>query len=97
MRTKLWKYNNNNRNLPSVSLRGTVKSSSLVICLCRDPKGNVGIVVDEVWVALTDAESDGGRRGLHGECELAEVLEDAANGTPVDGYSSWLNYNKIWE
>ena len=60
----------------------------MVICLCRDPKGNVGIVVDEVCVAFTDAERDGGKRGLHGECELAEVLEDAANGTPVDGYSS---------
>lgn len=32
----------------------------------------------------------GGKRGLHGECELAEVLVDV-NGTPVEGYKSWLN------
>lgn len=47
--------------------------------------------VDECAAELDDDdESAGGRRGLHGECELAEVLVDAAAmGTPAaDGYKS---------
>lgn len=36
-----------------------------------------------------DDESDGGKRGLHGECELADVLVEAAIGTPAaEGYKS---------
>lgn len=49
----------------------------------------VGIVVDAVWAAFIAI--DGGRIGLHGECELADALEDVS-GTPEDDeYISWLN------
>lgn len=34
---------------------------------------------------------EGGKRGLQGEWEPAEVLEDAASGTPEEEYRSWLN------
>lgn len=34
--------------------------------------------------AATFDGSDGGSSGLHGECEPAEVLDEAANGTPDD-------------
>lgn len=72
-------------NIPSICLLGTVKMSSLVVCLCIDFKGND---VDVVCVAFNDDERDGGKSELHWECEFEEVLEDAANGTPVDGYKS---------
>ena len=62
--------------------------SSLVVCLCIDFKGND---VDVVCVVFNDDERDDGKSELHWECEFEEVLEDAANGTPVDGYKSWLN------
>jgi hypothetical protein len=94
--------------LPSVSFLGTVKSSSLAKCLCpsdpsdpSDPKGiDEGGRIDEwpcesecalVLVDVADG-SDGGRSGLHGECELVEVLVEAPMGTPAaEGYRSWLN------
>lgn len=60
----------------------------MVVCLCSDFKGNA---VDVVCVAFNVDERDGGKRELHWECEFDVVLEDAANGTPVDGYKSWLN------
>lgn len=79
-------------SLPSVSFLGTVKSSSLVMCLCpNEPKDIVGMVVEDVAVTFDDDDNDGGNKGLHGEWELAEVLDEAANGTPVEGYKSWLN------
>lgn len=42
---------------------------------------------------FSDDANEGGKSGLHGECELADVLVDAAAiGTPAaDGYKSWLN------
>lgn len=46
------------------------------------------------WATELDDDDDSadGRRGLHGECELAEVLVEAAIGTPAaEGYRSWLN------
>ena len=58
-------------------------------CRCD---GIVGIVVDDVCVALAAANGCG-NKGLHGECDPAEVLDDAAIGTPVDEYRSWLNWN----
>lgn len=50
---------------------------------------------DEPWPkfeldAATKADVEGSR-GLHGEWEPAEVLEEAANGTPPVEYNSWLN------
>lgn len=86
--------------LPSVSFLGTDKSSSLATCLCCSPKEPAkGIdegVSDDVWdewAVFDDDANEGGKSGLHGECELADVLVDAAAiGTPaVDGYKSWLN------
>lgn len=81
--------------VPSVSLRAVLMSSSLVMCLWSAPSGIVGIVVfeveedrAEVWAAAAAAtfdDSDGGSRGLHGEWDPADVLEDAASGTPDDG------------
>lgn len=48
--------------------------------------------VDEAVVCVAfEGTSDGGSSGLHGECEPTDVLDDAANGTPVDEYKSWLN------
>lgn len=41
--------------------------------------------------AVTKAEVEG-NSGLHGEWDPAEVLEEAANGTPLVEYNSWLNY-----
>lgn len=83
-------------SLPSVSFLGTDKSSSLATCLCpNDPtKGIDEGVSDDVcaWFDVVVDDSDGGKSGLHGEWELAEVLVDAAIGTPAaDGYKSWLN------
>ena len=77
---------------PSVSALGTVKSSSLATCLCpNDPaRGNdEGVKADECGAEFV-ADNEGGKSaGLHGECELAEVLVDAASGTPaVEGYKS---------
>jgi hypothetical protein len=79
----------------------------LATCLCpsdpSDPKGiDEGGSIDEcacecececalVLVDVADG-SVGGRSGLHGECELVEVLVDAPMGTPAaEGYKSWLN------
>lgn len=83
------------RQLPSVSVLGTVKSSSLVTCLCpNDPiKGiDEGVRADEcAECAEFDVDDrDGGKRaGLHGEWELVDVLVEAAKGTPADdGYKS---------
>jgi hypothetical protein len=79
-------------NLPSVSVLGTVKSSSLVTCLCpSDPtKGSdEGVRADECAEFEVDDREGGKRAGLHGEWELVEVLVDAAKGTPADdGYKS---------
>lgn len=46
------------------------------------------------WATELDDDDDSadGRRGLHGEWELADVLVEAAIGTPAaEGYKSWLN------
>lgn len=86
--------------LPSVSFLGTVKSSSLATFLwCpKDPTNGIEGVWDDECAAVLDDDDDnaGGRSGLHGEWELADVLVDAAIGTPAaDGYKSWLNYKKV--
>jgi hypothetical protein len=83
-------------NIPSVSVfLGRLKSSSLVTCLCPnepiivDGTAEVEVEVDECNV-FDDVGANkfvGVKSGLHGECELAEVLVDA-NGTPVDEYKS---------
>lgn len=81
-------------SLPSVSLcRFALRSSSLVTDRWWwAPSEMVGIVVDAVWAAFIAI--DGGRIGLHGECELADALEDVS-GTPEDDeYISWLNWNE---
>jgi hypothetical protein len=79
-------------NLPSVSVLGTVKSSSLVMCLCpSDPTKGIdeGVRADECAEFDVDDREGGRRAGLHGECELVDVLVEAANGTPADdGYKS---------
>ena len=80
------------QQLPSVSVLGTVKSSSLVTCLCpRDPiKGiDEAVRADECAEFDVDDREGGKRAGLHGEWELVDVLVDAARGTPADdGYKS---------
>lgn len=46
------------------------------------------------WATELDDDDDSaeGKSGLQGECELAEVLVEAAIGTPAaEGYKSWLN------
>lgn len=76
---------------PSVSVLGTVKSSSLVTCLCpKDPKGiDEGVSDDECFEFVEDDRFGGRSAGLHGEWELVDVLVDAAKGTPAaDGYKS---------
>lgn len=64
---------------------GRLKSSSLVICLWPNELIVAGTVVDD-----DDDAKVGGNKGLQDECELTEVLVDV-NGTPDDGYKSWLN------
>lgn len=89
-------------NSPSLSLRVALRSSSLVMCLWRALSGIVGTEdAAAVWcedtaaaAATCDWTIDGGRIGLHGECELPEAFDEAANGTPDDEYRSWLNWNK---
>lgn len=49
------------------------------------------------WIGLEASEEVEGSSGLHGECDPADVLEDAASGTPDDEYRSWLNCNHIEE
>ena len=59
----------------------------MAICLWPNELIIVGTVDDD------DDEEDakvGGNKGLHDEWELTEVLVDV-NGTPDDGYKSWLN------
>lgn len=79
--------------LPSVSLRATPKSSSLVICLCKDPIGIVDIDEDEAFKFE-------GNNGLQGEWDpVAAALDDddddeaaAIGGIPDAVYKSWLNW-----
>lgn len=65
----------------------------MATCLCcpKDPAWGIdeGGRADE-WAALDDDDDNaGGKRGLHGEWELADVLVDAAIGTPAaEGYKS---------
>lgn len=77
--------------LPSVSLcLVALRSSSLVMeRWWWAPNGIVGIVVAAVCDAFNAI--DGGNIGLHGECELADAL-DEVSGTPDDEYKSWLNW-----
>lgn len=81
-------------NIPSVSLLVPLRSSSLVTCRWTVPRGIVGTAaVATDWAEDTVAAGaaiEGGRMGLHGECELPEALE-GASGTPDDEYKSWLN------
>ena len=74
--------------IPSASVfLGRLKSSSLAICLWPNELIIVGTVEDD------DDDEDakfGCNKGLHDEWELTEVLVDV-NGTPDDGYKSWLN------
>lgn len=68
------------------------------MCLCPNELIIDGTVADdddapaavcsEFDVADDEGVRVGGKSGLHGECELAEVLVDDVNGTPVDGYKS---------
>lgn len=72
----------------------------MATCLCcpKDPdRGNdEGGRADECAAFDDDADNAGGKRGLQGEWELADVLVDAAIGTPAaEGYKSWLNYKEI--
>lgn len=65
----------------------------MATCLCcpKDPPANGiddGANADECGL-FDDDDSADGRRGLHGECELADVLVDAPIGTPAaEGYKS---------
>jgi hypothetical protein len=70
--------------LPSVSFLGTLKSSSLVTCLCPIELALDAVAVDWIGFDVVVELSVGGNSGLHGEWELVEVLVDVANGTPVD-------------
>lgn len=65
------------------------------MCLWRALSGIVG-TEEAVWwdaaaAATCDWTIDGGRIGLQGEWELPDAFEEAAKGTPVDEYRSWLN------
>lgn len=53
------------------------------------PNDIVGIVVDAVCAAFIAI--DGGSIGLHGECELADALEDVSGTPDEEEYKSWLN------
>lgn len=69
--------------LPSVSLLVPLKSSSLVIVREWFPSDGATGIFDEVdCMGLEAKEEVDGSSGLHGECEPADVLDDAANGTP---------------
>lgn len=72
----------------------------MATCLCpNDPtKGIDEGVIDDECAAFDDEDDDnaGGKRGLHGEWELADVLVEAAMGTPAaEGYKSWLNWKDV--
>jgi hypothetical protein len=43
---------------------------------------------DDVCSEFVDVDEEARAGGSSGECELAEVLVDAASGTPVAGYKS---------
>ena len=91
---EFWQVKILDKKLPSLSLcLVALRSSSLVIeRWWWAPNGIVGIVVEAVWAAFNAMA--GGNIGLHGECELADALEDV-RGTPDDEYKSWLNCLKI--
>lgn len=60
--------------------------------------GMAVLVEATLWAATAAtaaalADTDGGKIGLQGECELPEPL-DEANGTPDEEYKSWLNWKK---
>jgi hypothetical protein len=59
-----------NQKLPSVSVLGTVKSSSLATCLCpKDPTKGIdeGVGANECAEFVDDDKVGGKRAGLHGE------------------------------
>lgn len=82
-----------------------MSDSSLVIPrLCIElllPIGNCDTKLEldaevMLWAAAAAAtaaafDTEDGKIGLHGECELPDAL-DEANGTPDDEYKSWLNW-----
>lgn len=60
------------------------------------PSGGATGMLDEVdWIGFEASEEVDGSSGLHGEWDPADVLEDAASGTPDDEYRSWLNWKEI--
>lgn len=52
--------------------------------LSADAFSTEELSVDDDWAAAMFDGSDGGSSGLHGECEPADVLDEAASGTPDD-------------
>lgn len=50
--------------------------------------GATGIFVDVDCIGFEASDDVDGSSGLQGECDPADVLDDAASGTPDDEYRS---------